>query len=264
MSLQIPGSLLGVLILGTAAYAQSVRDRNRESSAPVTPDPGGSAKAPDLRRVEQLIVAGTNEFRKQEGRERLRLNPKLTKAAQEFAAFMASKDKLSHTADDREPSERTAAQGYEDCIVAENIAYEFNSEGFTTSGLAQALVEGWKKSPEHRKNMLDADLDEIGVGVAFSKDTQRYYAVQDFGRPKSEQIVFKITNESTSAVDYTLDGKPFTIEPRYTVTHERCRPPELTFRRSDEKSKGEILHPQNGARYLIRNNTAGGFSVTAQ
>jgi hypothetical protein len=35
--------------------------------------------------------------------------------------------------------------------------------------------------------MLDPDVREIGVGVARSNKTGRYYAVEDFGRPLSAQ-----------------------------------------------------------------------------
>ena len=47
--------------------------------------------------------------------------------------------------------ERTAAQGYAECLVAENIAWESDPRGFTARGLARALVKGWQDSPPHRK-----------------------------------------------------------------------------------------------------------------
>src|SRR5262249_1148571 len=142
----------------------------------------------------------TNRFRREQGRGALRINPNLAKAAQEFAAYLARQDKFSHTADGKQPWERTAAQGYQECLIAENIAWESDPRGFTSRGLAQALVKGWQQSPPHRKNLLDPDLEEIGVGVAYSKKTGRYYGVQDFGRPKSEAIVFRITNQTEETI----------------------------------------------------------------
>ena len=41
-----------------------------------------------------------------------------------------------------------------------------NSSGFTPKELADGFLEGWKQSPGHRKNMLDPDVTQIGVGVA--------------------------------------------------------------------------------------------------
>src|SRR5436305_312399 len=88
-------------------------------------------KQPDLARVTERTIAGTNEFRRKNDRKPLPLNAALTKAAQYFAGYLAEKDELSHTADGREPWDRAKKYGYDYCIVAENIAYEFNSEGFT-------------------------------------------------------------------------------------------------------------------------------------
>jgi hypothetical protein len=176
---------------------------------------------------------------------------------------LARTNKFSHTADGRQPWERTVAQGYQDCIIAENIAWEFNSAGFTTRGLADALVEGWKKSPHHRKNMLDPDVGEIGVGVAYSKDTGRYYAVQDFGRPKSEEIVFSVADEADTPVRYTLDGKDGTIQPHYTITFQRCRPPGLTFHLPGQ-SKAAVFRPQSGDHYVLRSDAAGHDTVAEE
>ena len=113
---------------------------------------------------------------------------------------------------------------------------------------------------------LGPDLSEIGVGVAYSKKTDRYYGVQDFGRPKSEAIVFRVTNETEEEIRYVVDGKDFAIKPQYTMTHHRCRPPELTFRLSQPKTaappkKGETFHPHGGARYIVRSDSAGKYRV---
>jgi len=117
------------------------------------------------------------------------------------------------------------------------------------------------------KNLLDPDLFDIGVGLAQSSKTGRYYAVQDFGRPKAKTIAFKITNDAKSTIHYTVDGKSFSLDPHYTVTHQRCRPPELDFR--DVQSKGEkadeeTFHPRTGAHYVVRGDRAGGYKVEAR
>ena len=45
---------------------------------------------------------------------------------------MARTGKFSHSADGSEPAARAKRFGYEYCIVAENIAYIFSSEGMAT------------------------------------------------------------------------------------------------------------------------------------
>jgi uncharacterized protein YkwD len=70
-------------------------------------------------------------------------------------------------------------------MVSENIAYQFRSRGFASPAeLGHVFVEGWKGSPGHRTNLRDREATEIGVAVAQSARTKRYYAVQVFARPR--------------------------------------------------------------------------------
>jgi uncharacterized protein YkwD len=215
-------------------------------------------KTPDLERVGKLVTTQTNQFRKEKGRKELKVNRKLTEAAQHFAEYLAQTDKFSHTADGSQPWERAAKAGYDYCIVAENIAYEYNSAGFTSRELGDAFVTGWKNSPEHRKNLLDPDV--VDIGVARSKRTGRYYAVQDFGRPKSMALSFKVSNETESTLHYTVGGKKFELEPRYTRTHERCRPADVVFSLTAGK-QGTVFHPQKGDHYFVRQGRAGKLRI---
>jgi uncharacterized protein YkwD len=254
-------SLLGALLLPQLPVSgQSVKEVQSQSFDRA-PDKSGPAKnTPDLERVKEEIVSSTNQFRRQQGQRELKVNQQLAKAAQYFADYMAQTDKYSHTADGKEPWERAAKYDYAYCIVLENIAYEYSPEGFRTNDLARAFMDGWKKSPPHRKNLLDPDTYDIGVGVAHSSRTGRYYAVQNFGRPKSKEIVFKITNETDSPVKSTVDGKESSIDPRYTITYEQCRPPEVRIQVPTETT---TLHPRNGGHYVIRKDESGKFTVDA-
>lgn len=218
-------------------------------------------KEPDLARAVSLIVTGTNQFRTDEGRSTLKVNEALTKASQYFAEYMARTGKFSHTADDSQPWERATKHGYDYCLVLENIAYQYSSVGFATEELAKRFVQGWKDSPGHRKNMLDRDVTEIGVAIAPSSEAGRYYAVQLFGRPKSAEIVFRVSNRSSAAVEYTVDGKAQTIEPRYTITHRVCRPPEVRITGLDSDRP---LRPESGTLYVLRRDANGTVTVTTE
>src|SRR5271157_3692705 len=135
-------------------------------------------KSPDLDVVARLIFEQTNRFRTGEGRSELRPNSQLAATASDLAEFMAKTDKYGHNANGSEPPQRAKKHGYEYCLVAENIAYFARTTGFTSDELAGALVEGWKKSPPHRKNLLDPDALEVGNAVAYSTKSGKYYAVQ--------------------------------------------------------------------------------------
>lgn len=61
---------------------------------------------------------------------------------------------------------------------AENIYYTTGYANRDTRSLAQSIVTGWMNSEGHRKNILNPNLKELGVGVA-DKDG-RLYATQLF------------------------------------------------------------------------------------
>ena len=145
---------------------------------------------PDLSQVEHLVVEGTNTFREAESRTVLRTSPKLQKAAADFAELMARTGEFEHTAGGTTLVSRVKAAGYDYCRVAENIARHWSTAGFTTRDLAGHLVEGWKNSPGHRKNMLQPDVIETGVAIAHRRlDGREYfYSVQLFGRPPQRDV----------------------------------------------------------------------------
>jgi uncharacterized protein YkwD len=206
---------------------------------------------PDRDAAAAQIIKLVNEFRKEEKRDALKINPALAKAARYFADYMARTGRYGHKADGSQPADRATKQGYEYCIVAENIAYEYSSEGFTTEELAQNFVEGWKHSPGHRKNMLDPDVVETGLAVSHNDETGYFFAVQLFGRPKSMAVEFQITNESPVEVEYKMQDRTFTLAPRHTRTHQVCRPRDLEFQWPDAKGEEQTVRPQNGDHFIV-------------
>ena len=212
----------------------------------------------------EMVVEQTNAFRKAEGKTVVKLDDALTKAARYFADYMAKTDRYGHTADDKQPADRVKMHGYEYCIVLENIAYSYNSAGLATAELADGFVNGWKKSPGHRRNMLDADVIETGVAIARSENTGYYYAVQVFGRPKSKMIEFGLSNRSDVTITYKVDDEPYSLEPRYSRTHQRCRAPTLTVQLpaavKGAPDESKTLRPANGERFVI-NQESGRLQV---
>src|SRR5699024_10769116 len=112
-----------------------------------------------------------NRFRQAHGRQPVSKNNPLTEAVEYFAHYMARTNKYGHTADGQQPSERARNHGYNYCIIAENIAYQYSSAGFTSKQLAENFVKGWEQSPEHRKNMLTPAVIDLGVAIARSQKT---------------------------------------------------------------------------------------------
>ncbi len=203
----------------------------------------------DLVQVGRLILQGTNALRTSRGAAPATPNARLQQAAREFAQYMARTGRYSHEADGRQPWERAGARGYAYCMVSENIAFQFDSRGFRTEELARRFVTGWEDSPGHRRNMLDPDATEIGVGLAQSTGG-RYYAVQLFGRPQSMRMAFRIANRSPRTVSYRLGDERFQLAPRMVRAHQQCRPHALTFRLPGA-NQPTTVQPTDGGSYAV-------------
>lgn len=216
--------LLGVgLLLGPKAWGQA------EGLQPGRIEVRSPGRSLNLAQVSRRMIEETNQFRKQQNQSPVQANAKLTATAQDFANFMAETKKFSHNADDKQPADRAKGHGYDFCLVLENIAFQFNPQGFTTEQLARLIVDSWKESPGHRKNMLDPDVTETGVAVAQGKENGYFYAVQMFGRPGSLSVEFKVTNRSHATVQYQIGEQTFPLPPRMIRTHTGCRQVEIVF-----------------------------------
>ena len=268
-SLSIPHAALVLLLLVTTARAQ----RGEELDLDTLPSgPAGEAPVPDLDQVEQQIVAQTNEFRKREGLQPLTTNETLKETAQDFAEFMARTNKYGHYANGQTPAQRASEHNYEYCVVLENIAYRYSSQGFSADELASGFFTGWKNSKGHRENMLDPAVTETAVAVAHSEESGNFLAVQLFGRPQSAAIEFQIANMTDETLQYTVTaqqprdsasnqsetGNPFELPPRAIMTHQRCRPSQIHFQ---SMMNGKMIKPESGTTYTVRQAADGSIEV---
>ncbi|MEV4448939.1 CAP domain-containing protein [Streptomyces mirabilis] len=146
------------------------------SSAPATPKATASASpstagttAPASAAVARVLTL-VNSERGKVGCSPLTLNAKLSKAAQDHSADMASHQNMSHTGSDgSDPGQRITTAGYTWSAYGENVAF-----GYSTP---EEVMAGWMSSPGHKRNILDCGFKEIGVGLAQPGS----YWTQDFG-----------------------------------------------------------------------------------
>jgi hypothetical protein len=116
------------------------------------------------------ILELTNRDRVAQGLQPLRWNASLATAAQAHAERMASERFLSHEYPGEESLGRRAeGAGAHFQAIAENIA-----RGYSDS----AIEVEWMNSVAHRQNILDPQMNSIGVGVAERGGT--LFAVEDF------------------------------------------------------------------------------------
>jgi uncharacterized protein YkwD len=217
-----------------------------------------AAPAPDAAQAAVRIVAEANRFRASQGVGSIANEPHLAAAAAAFAAYMADTDRYGHDADGRLPQQRASAQGYAWCVVLENIAWVQSPAGFATAELAARLMDGWTRSPEHRRNLLDPSVLDTGVGLASSARTGRWYGVQMFGRPRSAEIEFSVENPTEVTVRYRTVHERFVLEPGATRTHRLCLPQAVAF---EGLSGSATIEPRGGEHWVVEADRADGVRL---
>ncbi|MBO0664492.1 CAP domain-containing protein [Jiella sp. MQZ9-1] len=116
----------------------------------------------------QVALSSINAFRAAYGMPALHYNAVLEKAAERQARAMAARGKLSHDVDGSLPG-RIGYFGYDAKAAAENIGWNYRS--------TPAVIEGWKNSSGHRKNLLNPLVREAGFAAAVGPDGEPYWAL---------------------------------------------------------------------------------------
>lgn len=128
--------------------------------------------------MEAKVLAAINLERKKQNRKPLAFNKQLAVAARKHSQRMVREKFFDHEdPTGRGPSERVDAEGYRWSRIGENIAM---NSGYRDP-VPQAVV-GWMKSPGHRRNILDSDYTETGIGIA--RVGKSLYFTQVFARPR--------------------------------------------------------------------------------
>jgi hypothetical protein len=134
----------------------------------------------------QNVVNLTNQARKDAGLPELKLNNLLNQAAVGKANDMLSKEYFAHES----PTNVTPwywfkQAGYNYAYAGENLAMDF----FTS----EDTMKAWLASPSHKKNILNSNYKEIGIGIAKGnfKGASTIIVVQHFAAPKPAVTVAK-------------------------------------------------------------------------
>lgn len=126
--------------------------------------------------AEQYLFSAANEERVQRGLRPLHWDDTLYRAAENHAQEMASRAEISHQfAGEPDLSARGRQTGARFSRIAENVA-----EAPTAVGIHAA----WMHSAGHRANLLDPQVDSVGISV-ISRGGE-LYAVEDFDRSFSK------------------------------------------------------------------------------
>ncbi|MEG6617150.1 CAP domain-containing protein [Peptococcaceae bacterium 1198_IL3148] len=124
-----------------------------------------------LSEFQQQVVDLVNQERAKVGLKPLVAKADLTKVAQVKAEDMATNKYFSHTSPTYgSPFDMMKQFGIKYSYAGENIAMGYRSP--------EQVMEGWMNSEGHKKNILNPNFTEIGVGFT----SNGYYWVQEFAK----------------------------------------------------------------------------------
>jgi uncharacterized protein YkwD len=175
------GLILSVLLaLLVAVVISLAAGRGAEAaSGGHVPECGGGKYF--LRAEEKQMFELHNKERQARNLPTFCVDADLQEAAREHSQDMIRRDYISHDTKgtNEDFSERIRRYGYQGLPVGENI-----TGGSGKAGEPGPSMNRWMKSQVHRKNILDPNFDEIGIGVAAGR-FQKFYGwkmyTADFG-----------------------------------------------------------------------------------
>jgi hypothetical protein len=126
---------------------------------------------PQPAKAEQLF-AMANATRAAEGRGRLKWDHALADAAMKHCMRMAAEGPISHQyKGEADLTARAADAGAHFSLIEENIA---------VGSYPATIHQGWLDSPGHRANLLNPDIDHVGIAVVAAKGV--LFAVADYAK----------------------------------------------------------------------------------
>ena len=122
-------------------------------------------------KAEQLFALA-NQTRGQEGRGRLVWDQALADAAMKHCMRMAAEGPIAHRyGGEPDLSGRAGEAGAHFSLIEENIA---------VGSYPASIHQSWMNSPGHRANLLNTEIDRVGIAVVAERGV--LYAVADYAR----------------------------------------------------------------------------------
>jgi uncharacterized protein YkwD len=146
------------------------------SAAPSTSSTSAASGTSRYSASESRIFDLINAERRSQGLPPLVFNAQLDRMAKIQAENMARFQKMAHSLPESSLpnlADRAKYVGYTYGRIEENVALGYPN--------AESVVNGWMNSAGHRRNILDRDVVETGIGIARSSAGGLYYC-QVFGR----------------------------------------------------------------------------------
>lgn len=132
----------------------------------------------DLGEWEARLLASVNRIRVEHGLSPQFASSDLSRIARLHSEDMARRDFFAHVSPEgHDLSHRVMGFNLEYLHLAENIGRNRGQED-----PVEVAIDGWMNSPAHRKNILDGDLSQCGIGIAMD-ERGMFYFTQIFLQP---------------------------------------------------------------------------------
>jgi uncharacterized protein YkwD len=193
------GLVLSLALVVPMLFAQAQTARSLQ---------GGKGKQEILQPEAEQLFALANQARAAAGAAPLKWDSALATAARQHCLRMAAEGPIAHQyAGELDLSTRAAQAGAHFSLIEENVAF---------APTPAAIHDGWMHSPGHRRNLLNPDVDRMGVAVVAGRDN--LYAVADYERA----VPMLAQNQVETAVGNLLGQSGVAILPNAAVARAAC------------------------------------------
>jgi uncharacterized protein YkwD len=191
-------ALAASLVLSAAA--DLARAQDTQSS--------GQGFSQNLRGADEQLLAQANQSRATAGAGPLVWDPALAAAALAHCRRMAAEGEISHRyGGEPELTDRAGAAGSHFSLIEENVAL---------GTYVDMIHDGWMHSPGHRANLLNPQVNRVGIAVVAAHGV--YYAVADYARA----VILMSRNQVEAAVGAALQGKGLMVLQDATDARAYC------------------------------------------
>jgi uncharacterized protein YkwD len=154
--------------------------------------------------MEKAVLTEINKYRISKGREALRFNKTIYMVAMDQTQYLKTRKRLSHN--QPTPGKRNVGERFRARVkagsysVGENLArtfvltptYNYDTKGskrlstcYTYEEAARAMVNAWRQSNVHNKNILNTTFDITGIAIYYNKRNNSLTATQVFAKINS-------------------------------------------------------------------------------
>ena len=185
-------------------------------------EPSQIASSTAIQREAWQIMLLANRSRAEAGAGPLQWDAALATAARRHCMRMAAEGSISHQyAGEPDVSARAAQAGAHFSLIEENVALAPNPA---------TIHNAWMHSPGHRANLLNPQVDHVGVAVVAGRDG--LFAVADYERA----VTVLTQSQQESEVAGLVKANGLTILPDHNLARTACA------------AKGTLPRPASGPR----------------